>query len=395
MTLVFVLLAVGLLSAAAGLNSISAFCLLVISAFAIRALNEVSKLKAQLSEASSSVEVRAPEQSTESLPVETPNLELVEIDPDLVSSSTEFEARLCRARELAESSVPVLSSSTQQIMVSIAETERAIGDAITAFTRASDEARELVQVASNALAGSEGNSLTGIVEQTTLKLNDFSEFMIDVSADIAGFASNMERLMETETRLNGLLDQIELVASRTSLMALNASIEAARAGEAGMTFAVVAKEVGKLATQSRKAAEETRELTHAITSESKELFNQLQSSSQASRERAQQGQSELNELMMCISEFGVRNRETIGTVSERSTGISNSLNRVVTAFQFQDLLRQRLEHIAVPLMEMRRTFCDFAGLPTDDSYSLQSNGAAPELTVVTYSAPESDVELFG
>ena len=43
-------------------------------------------------------------------------------------------------------------------------------------------------------------------------------------------------------------------------MSLNASIEAARAGEAGRGFAVVADEIGKLALESSKAANTTKEL---------------------------------------------------------------------------------------------------------------------------------------
>lgn len=44
------------------------------------------------------------------------------------------------------------------------------------------------------------------------------------------------------------------------MLSLNASIEAARAGEAGRGFAVVADEIGKLALESSKAANMTRDL---------------------------------------------------------------------------------------------------------------------------------------
>lgn len=55
------------------------------------------------------------------------------------------------------------------------------------------------------------------------------------------------------------------ITGQTNLLALNASIEAARAGEAGKGFAVVADEIGKLATDSAKAAGEIQTVSKNVT----------------------------------------------------------------------------------------------------------------------------------
>ena len=55
---------------------------------------------------------------------------------------------------------------------------------------------------------------------------------------------------ESAQKIREAVDLISSIASQTSLLSLNASIEAARSGEAGAGFAVVAKNMQELSSQS-------------------------------------------------------------------------------------------------------------------------------------------------
>lgn len=77
----------------------------------------------------------------------------------------------------------------------------------------------------------------------------------------------MAELTEYTEKMNSIIEMINSITGKTSLLALNASIEAARAGEAGRGFAVVAGEISTLANQTKEATVNITELINSINVE--------------------------------------------------------------------------------------------------------------------------------
>src|SRR5262249_24536992 len=83
-------------------------------------------------------------------------------------------------------------------------------------------------------------------------------------------AKRIKRLGESSQEIGQIIQLIDDIADRTSILALNASIQAATAGEAGRGFAVVAEEVERLAVRSTEATKKIATLVKAIQGETNE-----------------------------------------------------------------------------------------------------------------------------
>lgn len=82
---------------------------------------------------------------------------------------------------------------------------------------------------------------------------------------------------DSVNKINSLSQEIIQISSSINLLAINANIEAARAGQAGRGFAVVAEEIGKLAAQTRDAADGIQLVVDEITSAVKDMTSCMNS----------------------------------------------------------------------------------------------------------------------
>jgi methyl-accepting chemotaxis protein len=135
-----------------------------------------------------------------------------------------------------------------------------------AFTaaEASGEVRQVAE-AVRTLGVSIGSVASGAEQQRALTLLAKSSGTQSVGT--------LDVLIECTEQIATFLDEIKGIASKTNLLALNASIEAARAGEAGRGFAVVAHEVKSLAADAGSASDRIADILARITLSAGETSN--------------------------------------------------------------------------------------------------------------------------
>ncbi|MEM7475499.1 MAG: methyl-accepting chemotaxis protein [Planctomycetota bacterium] len=131
-------------------------------------------------------------------------------------------------------------------------------------------------------------------------LGELSKGMQHVQAESMNCEKNVRALSDPTRQISAIVESIGDIASRTDLLALNASIESIRAGEHGQGFAVVADEVRKLAEQSSEATREINSLLesiHMVTQESLRGISREREQVDSELRRVKKAEESLREMM--------------------------------------------------------------------------------------------------
>jgi len=157
-------------------------------------------------------------------------------------------------------------------------------DNIVSAGKYMSDASQQMSETSNTLAETTGQ-LSESVEEMSANIHSNTNNSIEtekiadkIASDILSGSNAVDETgnaMQTITKEISVIDDI---AFQTNILALNAEIEAARAGIHGKSFAIVAKEVNKLAIRSAEVAKKIDELSNSginISERSRQMLQQL------------------------------------------------------------------------------------------------------------------------
>lgn len=146
-----------------------------------------------------------------------------------------------------------------------------------------------------------------------------------------------------------IVSKINSITEDSKVLSINAAIEAARAGESGKGFAVVASEFRKLSEDSDQAHREIQEIVEHVTGNTRAMLEYAEDSVKKGDQVTARAEDILQGTVGEIDKTIGKTREKLEELSSHAQDLAKNISKIVVSIQFQDITRQRIEHVIEPL----------------------------------------------
>jgi len=275
---------------------------------------------------------------------------LLQADLSKAQNAASESARLTRGfsvlDESAEARVRAAFGAIDQVRTLIGEAITALSASFRGLQGAAREQNALAAdlAAANRLAESDSHVLTIAdyivqAEQTFASFVEHSSASSSAAAHMSGsIVRATERMLEVTTTIRDL----DEIAIRTNMLALNASIEAARAGDAGKGFAVVARAVRDLSDRSAAFNTHLSKLIEPLNGELAFASQSLESLATRDAALVAELMGKIRSLSSEVRRSQDRMVDDLKRVDTLSVSIERDVQAAVFGIQFDDLANQLL-----------------------------------------------------
>lgn len=240
----------------------------------------------------------------------------------------------------------------KQVDLANYQSTEAVSELANKFSVIYDELQVAMNAAKVTSGDDENGGLAEVLHSSEKELRQLIDFLSISISEQQKLVNEISQLSSITDELREMGDEVAGIASQTNLLALNAAIEAARAGEHGRGFAVVADEVRTLSTRS---GETGARITKRIEQVNELLTGALQSAdefTEKGKNTTEQSEKMIESVLLTFKSFSERLFETTGVLMTESDTVRHEVEQVLVSLQFQDRVRQILEHVSSDMKKL-------------------------------------------
>ncbi len=210
----------------------------------------------------------------------------------------------------------------------------------------SQTVNEIVESSTNVIVGDRTVPLVEVVEKLDRLITCMIDDVIDTSKQAMGMVYIMQQAVADSKKVTEALEDIFKITHVTKYLSINALIEAEQAGgNAGKSFGVVAKEVRDLSFSTKELAERMDEQVNGLANKLKESFKLLEIIAAKDMTEQIQMKESISETMAALIAQSERQKAILEQTATSSTDISSTVSRLIMTMQFQDYMKQRMQHL--------------------------------------------------
>ncbi|BBF43495.1 methyl-accepting chemotaxis protein I [Lachnospiraceae bacterium KM106-2] len=219
------------------------------------------------------------------------------------------------------------SDQMHDVMESMSNGMETTSNSISSQIQLSDDIHGIIEVTSDQAKKMDDLSKQSIVkvkEGVTIvkELTKNTELMNDSGKQVSGAVG---QLKNKTNEINRITETITSIAKRINILSLNASIESARAGEAGKSFAVVATEIGDLASQTTSSIAGITSIIFELQTMVESAFGSLQEFDTISRQQ--------NQLIGSTDGIFTQVNENMNHVNSMVSDVAEKVEKILQANQ--------------------------------------------------------------
>ncbi|MHB8874740.1 MAG: methyl-accepting chemotaxis protein [Myxococcaceae bacterium] len=221
----------------------------------------------------------------------------------MVGQTQDVGAQISKIVLSLRSATTQLSAATTEQVSALTETANTMAEMSQTSAASAERCGEMIK---------QGNSASNVVDEGRNGAAEAGQAMNAISASLGKVSAASGVLAEKVGRVDSIIETVGFLADQSSTLAINASIEASRAGDSGRGFAAVAREMRTLASDSRKATAQIREILQEIRQKTVQVDTVVAAGSST----VEEGVRQVNRLGDAVSQLGVTVHDAVGLMRQ-------------------------------------------------------------------------------